>query len=92
MEKLKKIGFILAGFFLVLSVIGTPRVSRVTEREDAKILRRILQICPPLPENSQFTIPGYKSLQCFYKVNKNGARALVTDLNEPVSIPKPVEE
>jgi hypothetical protein len=89
-SKLLVLAFVTLALMLVIS-IGAPKRNQKVKRTDARVLERILEICPPLPDKSAFSIPGYKSVQCFYKENPDGKLKLIEDLNQPVSIPKPVE-
>lgn len=93
-EKLMMISLIVAGVLVVVAAIGIPsreaRELKKVQRTQARLLDLLFRICVPLPAKNQFDIPGYKSLQCFYRQKKDGSLELVTDLNMPVQIPKPV--
>lgn len=82
---------VLVSLFVIAAGIGAPKnTKKIKKRTDSRVLQRILEVCPPLPDNAAFGIPGYKSVQCFYKVKPDGSLVLVEDLNNTVSIPKPV--
>ena len=83
---------VLVSAMILAAGIGAPKNTRKLKRTDARVLARILEICPPLPEKSGFGIPGYKSVQCFYREKADGSLELVEDLNNPVSIPQIVRK
>lgn len=90
LKNMMLVGCLIAGAMLIVSGIGVPRQDKKLKRDDARTLAKILEICPPLPDNAAFSIPGYKSVQCFYKEEANGSKTLVEDLNSRVGLPKPV--